>query len=32
MCYLFDPLVPLTEGWWGDVRLQRENNFAVTNY
>ena len=32
MCYLFEPLVPLTEGWWGQVRLQRENNFAVTNY
>jgi len=32
MCYLFDPLVPLTEQWWGDVRLQRENNFAVQNY
>jgi TadE-like protein len=32
MCYLFKPLIPLTEGWWGNVRLQRENNFAVTNY
>jgi hypothetical protein len=32
MCYLFDPLIPLTEQWWGDVRLQRENNFAVQNY
>ena len=32
MCYLFDPLIPLTEKWWGDVRLQRENNFTVTNY
>jgi hypothetical protein len=32
MCYLFEPIVPLTEGWWGTVRLQRENNFAVTNY
>lgn len=32
MCYLFDPLIPLTENWWGQVRLQRENNFAVTNY
>lgn len=32
MCYLFDPLIPLTESWWGQVRLQRENNFAVTNY
>ena len=32
MCYLFDPLVPLTENWWGQVWLQRENNFAVTNY
>jgi hypothetical protein len=32
MCYLFEPMVPLTENWWGQVRLQRENNFAVTNY
>ncbi len=32
MCYLFAPMIPLTEGWWGQVRLQRENNFAVQNY
>jgi hypothetical protein len=32
MCYLFEPLIPLTKDWWGSVRLQKENNFAVTNY
>jgi hypothetical protein len=32
MCYHFDPLIPLTETWWGSIWLQRENNFAVTNY
>jgi hypothetical protein len=32
MCYLFEPLVPLTDRWWGSIRLQKENNFAVTNY
>jgi hypothetical protein len=31
-CYFFDTLMPLTETWWGSVTLQRENNFAVTNY
>jgi hypothetical protein len=32
MCYLFNPLIPLTKGWWGSIWLQRHNDFAVTNY
>jgi len=31
-CYQFNPLLPLTEFWWGSVWLQKENDFAVTNY
>ena len=32
MCYLFNPLIPLTQNWWGSIWLQRHNDFAVTNY
>lgn len=31
-CYLFNPLIALTQSWWGSVWLQRHNDFAVTNY
>lgn len=32
MCYHFAPLLPVTEFWWGSVWMQKENDFAVTNY
>jgi len=32
MCYRFDPLMTLALGNWGSVWLQKENDFAVTNY
>lgn len=33
MCYEFNPILPITSIWWGgSVWLQKENNFAVTNY
>ena len=32
LCYRFDPLMTLALGNWGSVWLQKENNFAVTDY
>jgi hypothetical protein len=32
MCYRFEPLFSFALGSWGDIWLQRENNFVVTNY